>query len=187
MLSSYENNTFTGDYYTTLGTDFVTKIVDVDNVLVKAYIWDTAGQERFRTATRAFYQRAQGILLVYDMTETKTFATLAQWLENISQCAGQVLVKYLVANKADKEADRKVTRVQGKALADEHNMLYFETSAKTNANVSTVFESIIRETYIASKAVPVDKSFKLSVDPTVKPKSRCCSGSSSGSGSGSGS
>ena len=104
-------------------------------------MWDTAGQERFRTITQTYYKGAMGIILVYDCTEEVTFNNIENWLKQIDTHASSGVAKILVANKTDLP-NRTVTSERGLALAKEHGLNFFETSAKTGTNINELFFDI---------------------------------------------
>lgn len=110
---------------------------------VKLQIWDTAGQERFRTITTAYYRGAMGILLVYDVSDDASFHNVRNWMRQIDQNATENVTRILIGNKCDVGAsDRKVSMEQGKKLAAEFGIKFFETSAKTNVGVDEAFSSV---------------------------------------------
>lgn len=108
-------------------------------------IWDTAGQERFRTITTAYYRGAMGILLVYDVTDEKSFNNIRNWFANVEQHASEGVNKLLIGNKCDWEEKRAVSTEQGKALANELGIPFIEASAKANINVEEAFVSLARQ------------------------------------------
>lgn len=110
-----------------------------------AKIWDTAGQERFRTITHTFYKQAEGVLLVFDVTDRMSYENLHAWVNSIHEHADERIIKYLVANKIDLTEERKVTKEEGQKLANQYKMKYFETSAKDNTNVTESVESLVKE------------------------------------------
>ena len=122
---------------------------------VKLQVWDTAGQERFRTITQTYYKGAMGIVLVYDCTEEQTFNNIQNWLKQIETHASQGVAKVLVANKTDLP-NRVISSEQGQALADEHGLKFFETSAKTGFNINEMFfevaSQIVRDRPAAAPA-----------------------------------
>merc|ERR1712127_775766 len=130
---------------TTIGIDFKIKNIDIDGTKIKLQIWDTAGQERFRTITTSYFRGAQGILLVYDVTERDTFDNIANWVSQIQQHADVHVNKIMIGNKCDMEDQRKVSTAEGQALADEYGIKFFETSAKSDINVDEAFLGIGRE------------------------------------------
>ena len=113
---------------------------------MKLQIWDTAGQERFRTITTAYYRGAMGILLVYDVTNEQTFLNVKNWMRQIDTHAAENVCRVLIGNKCDVPADQRVVSYeQGKALADEFGVAFFETSAKENLHVDDAFMQITNE------------------------------------------
>ncbi|CAN1353528.1 Ras-related protein RABC2a, partial [Linum perenne] len=127
-----------------IGVDFKIKHLTVAGKKLKLTIWDTAGQERFRTLTSSYYRNAQGIILVYDVTQRETFTNLSDvWAKEVDlYCTNQDCVKILVGNKVDKDSERAVTREEGLELAKEHGCLFLECSAKTRENVEQCFEEL---------------------------------------------
>ncbi|XP_009130763.1 ras-related protein RABE1d isoform X2 [Brassica rapa] len=165
--------------------DFKIRTVELDGKRIKLQIWDTAGQERFRTITTAYYRGAMGILLVYDVTDESSFNNIRNWMKNIEQHASDNVNKILVGNKADMdESKRAIPTAKGQALADEYGIKFFETSAKTNLNVESVFLSIAKDikqrlTETDTKAEPqgikITKQDAASSSSTTAEKSACCS------------
>ena len=141
----FTDDTWSDSYVTTIGVDFKIKTLDVDGKSVKLQIWDTAGQERFRNIISSYYRGAQGIMLVYDITDLESFQNLNSWLIEIEKNASKNVYKILVGNKCDMESERKVTVEQGKDFATQYGMKFFETSAKESTNVSDAFVAMTRE------------------------------------------
>ena len=111
---------------------------------VKLQLWDTGGQERFRTITKSYYERAMGVILVYDCSDERSFIEIRNWIKQIEAHAHSNIVKILVAAKCD-IADKKVESAEGEALAKEFGIEFFETSAKLDANVTDTFQYIAGE------------------------------------------
>lgn len=145
ILCRYSDDQFEEKVLSTIGIDFKVKYLKIDNKNIKVGIWDTAGQERFRTLTSAYYRNAHAIILVYDCTVRESFENLGAWLEEIYKYStNKNAVKMLVANKIDKE-NHEVTKEEGSNFAFENNMLFCETSAKNNINVTYCFEELIQQ------------------------------------------
>ena len=106
---------------------------------VKLQIWDTAGQESFRSITRSYYRGAAGALLVYDLTRRDTFNHLSRWLEEARQHSHSNMVIMLIGNKSDLDSRRAVSTEEGRAFAQQHGLIFMETSAKTAENVEKAF------------------------------------------------
>uniref|UniRef100_A0A1B6MQC3 small monomeric GTPase n=1 Tax=Graphocephala atropunctata TaxID=36148 RepID=A0A1B6MQC3_9HEMI len=139
ILHQFIENKFKSDSSHTIGVEFGSKIVNVAGKSVKLQIWDTAGQERFRSVTRSYYRGAAGALLVFDITNRESFNTLADWLQDARTLASPNIIILLVGNKKDLEADREVTFLQASQFAQENDLMYLETSAKSGENVEEAF------------------------------------------------
>jgi len=137
LLMRFCESKFDSNFVITIGVDFKNKVVQRWGRKVRLQVWDTAGQERFRTITPAYYRTAQGVILVYDVCDEKSFDNIKMWQKNLAEYNNDA-AKILVGNKTDKP-DRVVTTEQGQKLADEYNMQFFETSAKSNINVDEAF------------------------------------------------
>lgn len=131
----------------TIGIDFKMKTVVLNGKRVKVQIWDTAGQERFRTITTSYYRHCQGILLVYDITDGSSFASIRSWLSQIKQHADSNVNKLLVGNKADLEDQRVVTHAEGAKLAEQCGIPFIETSAVSGLNVDEAFTTLSQAVY----------------------------------------
>jgi len=144
-LSRYVDDCFTSSFITTIGIDFKIKSILIDDLKIKLQIWDTAGQDRFRTITTAYYRGAMGILLIYDICDEVSFLNVRNWIKQIDQNAVEGASRILIGNKCDMTEERKVTYEQGKSLADEYEIKFYETSAKDNTNVDGSFLAIAEE------------------------------------------
>ncbi|KXJ69840.1 hypothetical protein RP20_CCG025640 [Aedes albopictus] len=145
LMLRFTDDDFDKDQALTIGVDFKTKIVEIDNVKVKLAIWDTAGQERFRTLTPSYYRDAQGAILVYDVTKKETFQKLDSWLNELEIYGTRNnMAKMIVGNKID-STDRAISRDDGFRFAKKHRTMFIETSAKTNEGVRDAFEEVVRK------------------------------------------
>lgn len=106
--------------------------------------WDTAGQERFRTITSAYYRGADGIIMVYDVTNQESFDHVNDWLNEVNRYASEGTCKLLVGNKSDR-TDKVVSTEAAKAYADELKIPFLETSAKNASNVEEAFLTMTSE------------------------------------------
>ncbi|EPY88495.1 hypothetical protein CB1_000172007 [Camelus ferus] len=120
------------------GIDFKIRTIELDGKRIKLQIWDTAGQERFRTITTAYYRGAMGIMLVYDITNEKSFDNIRNWIRNIEEHASADVEKMILGNKCDVNDKRQVSRERGEKLALDYGIKFMETSAKANINVENV-------------------------------------------------
>merc|ERR1712165_23648 len=110
----------------TIGIDFKIKTIDINGKRVKLQIWDTAGQERFHTITTSYYRGANGIMLVYDITNPKSFDNINKWLKNITDFAVDDVERVLLGNKADMEEKRMISTNRGQEIADTHGIKFYE-------------------------------------------------------------
>ena len=174
LLLRFTDDSFTANHLTTIGIDFKIKIINLENKLIKLQIWDTAGQERFRTITKTYYKGAHGIILTYDVTDANSFKNIRNWIKQIEANAQTNVCKVLVGNKCDKP-DRTVTEEEWKKLAEDFGMILFETSAKTNKNVSEVFNYLTTEILKSNAGKTTSDNKKLSSEVNNKSgKKGCC-------------
>jgi Ras-related protein Rab-2A len=139
LLLQFTDKRFQPVHDLTIGVEFGARMVTIDNKQVKLQIWDTAGQESFRSITRSYYRGAAGALLVYDITRRDTFKHLSRWLDEARQHSQSNMVIMLIGNKSDLEHRRAVSTEEGKSFAEEHGLIFMETSAKTAFNVEQAF------------------------------------------------
>jgi Ras-related protein Rab-8A len=161
LLLRFADDSFTTSYITTIGIDFKIKNLEVDNKKIKLQIWDTAGQERFRTITTAYYRGAQGILLVYDVSDEESFVNVQSWMAQIFENASPDVVRILIGNKADvADAERVVSKIQGEELAAKYEIPFYETSALADTNVDAAFISAAQNIVevLKKQNPPVDKN-----------------------------
>lgn len=178
----FADDSFTSSFITTIGIDFKIRTITLDGKRIKLQIWDTAGQERFKTITTAYYRGAMGILLVYDVTTETSFANINQWMMAIQQHASDSVNKVLLGNKADSSGSfvskRAVATTRGQALADQHGIRFFETSAKNSINIEEAFTTITRDIKIrlddGGSVAGSDGALKLGEKAGDKPKRGCC-------------
>ena len=107
LLLRFADDTFTENYYSTIGVDFRFKCLEIGDRKCKLQIWDTAGQERFKTVTSAYYRGADGIVIVFDQTDRESYNNVQNWIEDISRYSADDPVKIIFANKDDIAAEKK--------------------------------------------------------------------------------
>ncbi|KAG5265633.1 hypothetical protein AALO_G00244640 [Alosa alosa] len=139
VLFRFSDDAFNTTFISTIGIDFKIKTVELEGKKIKLQIWDTAGQERFHTITTSYYRGAMGIMLVYDITNTKSFENITKWLRNIDEHASEEVERMLLGNKCDMDDKRVVPTAKGEQIAAEHGIRFFETSAKANINIEKAF------------------------------------------------
>jgi len=142
ILFRFSDDAFNTTFISTIGIDFKIKTIELRGKKIKLQIWDTAGQERFHTITTSYYRGAMGIMLVYDITNQKSFENIAKWLRNIDEHANEDVEKMILGNKCDMEDSRVVAKERGEAIALEHGIKFVETSAKNNVNIERAFHEL---------------------------------------------
>jgi len=142
ILQQYAEGTFDTHFITTIGIDYKLKHIELEGRKVRLQMWDTAGQEKFRTITISYFRGAQGIVLVYDVTNRKSFKRIEHWMEQIEDNADKDVDKILVGNKCDLVNDRVVSVEEGENLAKQYGVPFIETSAKEAIGVTECFEKI---------------------------------------------
>ena len=160
IVYRYFENKFNESILSTIGIDFKTKYIKVRDASVKVLIWDTAGQEKFRNIAKQYYQGANGVLLVFDVSDRKSFERIEYWINEIKE-NNKIDSMYLVivANKIDLINKRVVTREEAEKYAEKNNISYFEVSAKTGVGVHEMFNNITKGT--------IDKIFNESQNQSI--------------------
>ncbi|XP_036096272.1 ras-related protein Rab-8A isoform X2 [Molossus molossus] len=113
VLFRFSEDAFNSTFISTIGIDFKIRTIELDGKRIKLQIWDTAGQERFRTITTAYYRGAMGIMLVYDITNEKSFDNIRNWIRNIEEHASADVEKMILGNKCDVNDKRQVSKERG--------------------------------------------------------------------------
>ncbi|XP_017484986.1 PREDICTED: ras-related protein Rab-27A [Rhagoletis zephyria] len=158
FLYQYTDGQFHSKFISTVGIDFREKRLIYTyrgrNHRIHLQLWDTAGQERFRSLTTAFYRDAMGFLLIFDMTNEKSFLEITNWLEQLRMHAySEDPDVVLCGNKCDLEAARAVSHEQVRALADRYGLPYIETSACTGFNIRQAVELLVERVMIRMENV----------------------------------
>lgn len=139
ILRRLVDDVFTPESQTTIGVEYLATTVDVDGTTLKLQIWDTAGQERFRSIAKAYFRSAIGVILVFDLTERKSFDDLGAWLNDVHALCDPNVVVTLIGNKSDLQSSRVITAGEAENFASIHQLTYFETSALGGDNVAEAF------------------------------------------------
>jgi len=153
LLIRFNEGNFYTSQRTTIGVDYKAKEIDIDGETIKLQIWDTAGQERFRSMTSAFYSKAQGIVIVFDITNRESFKALPSWIRDIREKAPINCALNLCANKFDLPPERWATsKEEFEAFAKDYDMEVIQASASTGSNVNEVFVSLGRTILSTNRA-----------------------------------
>lgn len=180
LLLRFVEDKFNPSFITTIGIDFKIRTIESKGKKIKLQVWDTAGQERFRTITTAYYRGAMGIVLIYDVTDSRTFDNVENWFQTVTQHANEDAQIFLVGNKSDDEESRQVSKEQGQELASKLNIPFLEASAKTNDNVESIFyelAGIIQDKHVDSEQAQGPGSNGIDVSQggaAANIKNNCC-------------
>lgn len=176
LLHKYKEDNFKQSLMTTIGVDTVSKRIVLDGKNVMLNIWDTAGQERFFSITRSYYRNADGILLIFDMNDERTFSCIDRWFNHIREETGGIPL-FLVGNKRDVVADSAYAAMESRFRdkAEKIGARYYSTSAKTGENVNSIFEDMAA-TLLKKQAAGQKDATRLVPEPRRRPRPsrRCC-------------
>lgn len=161
----------------TIGCDFKTKDIPIEDSVVTIEIWDTAGQEKFKSMTKNMFRGADGFILTYDITKEQSFKNVNQWINDIRLNAPEKSRVILIGNKLDLQQEQRVISAkQGASLAQEFGIPFFETSSKENINLHETFNKIVKDICEYNKVHPVvDVSIDLKEKQSrTQIKKSCC-------------
>jgi len=177
FLTRYADNTFQEVHMSTIGIDYKLKNVKMeDGKIVKLQIWDTAGQDRFRSITKNYYKGANGIVVIFSVTDKKTFGNVKSWIHQIKAEVDEKVTIILVGNKIDDEENREVTKEEGEEAARNFGLDFFECSAKTGENINSTFnELVLKMVEIHEKFGGKEEKLKLKQNKIGGTKKSCCS------------
>ncbi|XP_062913616.1 EF-hand calcium-binding domain-containing protein 4B [Mobula hypostoma] len=156
----------------TVGIDYCVRTVNVAGSLLALQLWDTAGQERFRSITKQFLRKVDGVVLVYDITAAASFVAVQHWVQSVQEEAGPEVLILLLANKTDLESERQVSTEQGKQVAMESNMIFYECSAFTGANIT---EAIMHLARLLKELQDKEKEKFVELGINSPQQNSCCS------------
>jgi len=159
LLSKYLRGVFPVSPLSTVATEFATKVIQIkEGGYIKAQIWDTAGEEKYRSITYHHYRKSVGGIIVYDITKRSTFENVKNWYEDILGLGEKGCVVALVGNKLDliekNEQKREVNKFEAQTFAEDHHMLFFETSAYNGNNINDIFEELLQTIYTERRKIP---------------------------------
>ena len=184
LISKYVKGIFPPSPLPTIAIEFATKIIQIkEGGYIKAQIWDTAGQERYKSITSHHYKKAIGGLIVYDITRRTTYDHVYQWLCDLKDNAEKGVISTLIGNKKDllerNNRKREVTENEARDLAKKNNMLFYETSAFNNENVTDAFEDLLQRIYTERRKISnIQKNYGINLKTNVNSSNNkdyfCC-------------
>ena len=180
ILLKYLKNQFNENSKTTIGVEFGTKNIIINNKRIKIQIWDTAGQERYRSITSAYYKGAKGALIVYDITRKNTFDNIDKWITDLKLNGDKNICIIILGNKSDLIDKREINKNDGIKKAEMYKTAFLETSALNGDNISKAFDELIEQIVINNKNMfqddnenEIDKGVNLN-DEKNNNKKKCC-------------
>ncbi|KAJ1729685.1 GTP-binding protein of the rab/ypt [Coemansia biformis] len=159
LVMRFARNEFNQYNESTIGAAFVSKDVELDDENVaQLRIWDTAGQERYKSLAPMYYRRAEGAVVVYDITQSQSFDKAKAWIGEVQrQNEGQTVIA-LVGNKVDLDTKRTVSREEGSAYAAETGVLFYESSAQSGQGVRQLFEELAKKVPLPPLQAPAGRA-----------------------------
>ena len=139
MIYYYLYNKVKQNSTQTIGVDYSSKTLIINNQKIKLQIWDTAGQDKFRSVSKSYYRGAIGIIIVYDITSKESFLHIKSWINEVKLSAREEASFIIIGNKNDLKDQREVSYEEAKKFSDDNNFIFLETSSITGENISEVF------------------------------------------------
>ena len=144
ILSAFKDGTFNDKLEPSIGVEFISKNIEIDDTIFRLQIWDTAGQENFLSMTRVYFRNSSCALIVYDITEKRSFEHVKFWISELKKEVPDSIILVLIGNKNDMDDKRIISYEDGNNFAKEHKMLFFETSAKKKNNIENIFVESVK-------------------------------------------
>ena len=181
ILLKYLKNEFDPNSRATVGVEFDTKNIIINNKKIKIQIWDTAGQERYRSITSAYYKGAKGALIVYDITRKCTFDNIDKWISDLKLNGDKNICIVILGNKSDLDDKREVSKDDGIKKSEMYKTAFLETSALNGDNIGKAFDEIIEQIIQNNKSFfedsnkkEMDKGVNLNESNKDNDKKKCC-------------
>ena len=181
ILLKYLKNEFDPNSRATVGVEFGTKNIIINNKKIKIQIWDTAGQERYRSITSAYYKGAKGALIVYDITRKCTFDNIDKWISDLKLNGDKNICIVILGNKSDLDDKREVSKGDGIKKSEMYKTAFLETSALNGDNIGKAFDEIIEQIiqnnkifFEDSNKKEMDKGVNLNDSNKDNDKKKCC-------------
>ena len=173
FIMRFISDKFNESYMTTSGIDLKSKDIEIKNKNIRIQIWDTAGQEKYRAITRNLFLKVLGVLIIYDITNEKSYNNLKTWVELIREDCGSHMQIIIVGNKCDLDSERKINQEEVMKYAKKEKIEYIETSCKTGENVQKAVKTIC-EKILENNDLSTDMSFTLNSSSFMAPKKKKC-------------
>jgi Ras-related protein Rab-1A len=168
LLLRFTDKTYTDSYTSTIGVDFKIQTIKLNDKVVKLQLWDTCGNEQFRTITSSYYRNANGIFVVFDLTDKYTFSQIKMWLLEIKKYAPENTCITIIGNKVDLQSKRQISYDEAKEYSNSIQASYFETSAKLGININDMFLDIVKEILKHNITLYVHQNNNIEIGKTIK-------------------
>ena len=145
IIHRFIYDSFDESYQATIGIDFMSQKMYVEDKIIILNLWDTAGQERFKSLIPSYIKDSAVAIVCYDVTSRESFVSVDKWIEDAKALRDDDVLLILAGNKADLADRRQVSFEEGQEYAQKMNLLYFETSAKSGANIKTLFNELAKK------------------------------------------
>ena len=174
ILNKYSSRSFNPNYIATVGLDFFTKDEIIDNKTIRIKIWDTAGQERYKALTKCFFQKAQGVMIVFDVSSLKSFNNLKFWIDSLNSQLSEdmnLIPVTVIGNKIDLPK-REVNKDTADDFAQKYGFQYFETSAKTGEGIDSAIKELARR--VMNNGGKKNGKDNMRLSQVENKSSKCC-------------
>ncbi|XP_055996105.1 EF-hand calcium-binding domain-containing protein 4B-like isoform X2 [Ostrea edulis] len=175
FIHRFCNDQFNPTFSATIGVDFQVKSIVLESQVIVLQLWDTAGQERYRSITKQYFRKADGVIMMYDVTTEATFTNVRNWVTSVKDGVEEGTAMVVVGNKTDliEEQDRRAVKTKdGNKLAAEYDATFFEVSAKSGVNIKECMEALAR---ILKEKEDDEIEKALHLEDSVEKKGGCCS------------
>ncbi|KAK7120761.1 hypothetical protein R3I94_020675 [Phoxinus phoxinus] len=162
LITRFMYDSFDNTYQATIGIDFLSKTMYLEDRTIRLQLWDTAGQERFRSLIPSYIRDSAAAVVVYDITNVNSFQQTTKWIDDVRTERGSDVIIMLVGNKTDLADKRQVSIEEGERKAKELNVMFIETSAKAGYNVKQLFRRVAAA--LPGMESPQDKSREDMID-----------------------
>ena len=178
FLNSYIEQESVNSQLSTIGVDFRSKIYNYHNKEFKLHIWDTAGQEQFSSIVRSYLRELDVIIIMYDITDRRTFKDLKKWIDEVEFLnKNKKVVKYIVGNKKDLEQYRQVSFREIKKFCKDYKINFSEASMRDIASINVVFDTIIEDidSKLINNEIELKMYYTLQEETELEDnKTKCC-------------
>ncbi|XP_008324974.1 ras-related protein Rab-41 isoform X2 [Cynoglossus semilaevis] len=180
LITRFMYDSFDNTYQATIGIDFLSKTMYLEDRTIRLQLWDTAGQERFRSLIPSYIRDSAAAVVVYDIANLNSFQQTSKWIDDVRTERGSDVIIMLVGNKTDLADKRQITTEGGEQRAKELNVMFIETSAKTGYNVKQLFRRVaaalpgMDSTQEKSKEDMIDIKLEKQPEMTVTESSCSC-------------